>query len=51
MMVLPFLILFIGLCGILRDQRKIGLGLWALGVAAVLVLFRMHVTSTLNIVL
>ncbi|CBJ39826.1 conserved hypothethical protein (plasmid) [Ralstonia solanacearum CMR15] len=51
MMVLPFLIFFIGLCGILRGQPRIGLGLWALGIAAVLVLFRMHVTSTLNIVL
>ncbi|CAD17349.1 probable transmembrane protein [Ralstonia pseudosolanacearum GMI1000] len=51
MMVLPFLIFFIGLCGILRGQQRIGLGLWALGIAAVLVLFRMHATSTLNIVL
>ncbi|AEG70834.1 MULTISPECIES: DUF5993 family protein [Ralstonia solanacearum species complex] len=51
MMVLPFLIFFVGLCGILRGQRKIGLGLWVVGVATVLVLFRMHTTSTLNIVL
>ncbi|MDO3516558.1 DUF5993 family protein [Ralstonia pseudosolanacearum] len=51
MMVLPFLIFFIGLCGMLRGQQRIGLGLWALGIAAVLVLFRMHATSTLNIVL
>lgn len=51
MMSSPFLLVLCGLAAAWMGNRPAAIGLWAVGMAALLVLFRLHATDTLNIVL
>ncbi len=49
MMSVPFFLFAAGLAAAARGWRGASLALWALGVAALIGLFRMHATDALNI--
>ncbi|MFL9989628.1 DUF5993 family protein [Paraburkholderia sediminicola] len=50
-MLLPFLLFSGGLITACRNRRRTSLCLWTLGLVAILILFRLHATDSLNIVL
>ncbi len=50
-MSLPFFLFAAGLVAVWRGSRAAALGLWGLGLAVLLVLFRLHATDTLSIAL
>lgn len=50
-MALPFLLTFLALLAAWRGQRAISVGLWALSVVVLLILFRLHATDPLDIYL
>ena len=49
MMFLPFLVLAAGLLAVFYGRRRWALGLWAAGLLLLIVLFRVHATSVLNL--
>lgn len=51
MMSLPFILVLCALVAFWIGRRPAALSLWALGVVVLIVLFRLHATSALNIVL
>ncbi|TCT08396.1 hypothetical protein EDC22_10972 [Tepidamorphus gemmatus] len=51
MMALPFLTAFLALLGGAFASRAIGIALWAVTLVLILVLFRLHATDPLDIVL
>jgi hypothetical protein len=48
-MSLPFLLFACGLGAAWLRQRGVAMGFWVMGLVAMLVLFRIHVTEVLNI--
>lgn len=51
MMSLPFFLVVCSVIAALLGRRQVAIGFWALGLAVLLVLFRLHATDSLNIVL
>ena len=51
MMAVPFLLVFAALLAALLGGRRSSLVLWAAGIVALLVLFRLHATGALDIAL
>lgn len=49
MMFLPFLVLSAGLAAVFGGRRRWTLGFWAAGLLLLVVLFRVHATSVLNL--
>jgi hypothetical protein len=49
MMLVPFLVLVGGFAAIWYGRRGLAMGLWGLGLVLLLVLFRLHATSTLSL--
>jgi hypothetical protein len=49
MMTIPFFLFAAGLAAIWAGKRPLALGLWAAGLLATLVLFRIHTTSQLGL--
>lgn len=49
MMSIPFFLMTLGLVGAVAGNRGAAIGLWVAGIAATLILFRLHATDTLNI--
>ena len=49
MMFLPFLVLAAGLLAVFYGRRRWVLGFWAAGLLLLVVLFRVHATSVLNL--
>jgi hypothetical protein len=49
MMTIPFFVLAAGLAAIVAGYRSLALALWAAGIVAMLVLFRIHTTSQLGL--
>ncbi len=49
MMFLPFLVLAAGLLVVFYSRRRWALGFWAVGLLLLVVLFRVHATSVLNL--
>lgn len=49
MMTIPFWALAAGLAAIWLGKRNLALALWGAGMAAILVLFRIHATSQLGL--
>ncbi|MFA6967465.1 DUF5993 family protein [Bosea sp. (in: a-proteobacteria)] len=51
MMSIPFFGLLAGLLCVLAGQRRAALGLWGISMVCLLVLFKLHATDPLNVVL
>ena len=51
MMSLPFLLFACGLGAAWLRQRGVAMGFWVAGMVAILVLFRIHASSVVNIAL
>ncbi len=51
MMSLPFFLVVCSVIAALLGRRRVAVGFWALGLVTLLVLFRLHATDTLNIIL
>ncbi|MGU3492893.1 DUF5993 family protein [Xanthobacteraceae bacterium A53D] len=51
MMSIPFFVALAGFICVLAGQRGAALMLWALSMVSLMVLFRLHATDSLNIVL
>lgn len=51
MMSIPYFVLLGGYVAAWAGWRALAIGLWAGGVAVMLVLFKIHATSSINIVL
>ncbi|MGE3144017.1 MAG: DUF5993 family protein [Pseudorhodoplanes sp.] len=49
MMSIPFFLMTLGLIGAVAGHRGAATGLWAAGLAATLILFRVHATDALHI--
>lgn len=51
MMSIPFFGLLAGLLCVLAGQRRAALGFWGISMVCLLVLFKLHATDPLNLVL